>query len=401
MPASLLYHTNQITDIQVKNTEYHSSKVIFHSNYTPKKTFCPFCGHHEHHFKGNKVRVLRIAPIGLFDTFLRVKINRLKCNNCEKVWWPSLPFVNGKKRVTQSFERYVISLMNFATIEHTSKFLGVSWHLVKQIHKDYLKKEYVEPDLSLIRYIGVDEFSIKKGHNYMTTFINLETNEIIYAVEGRSIENVKSFFIKLEKEASNLEAIAMDMNAAYALAVKTYLTNVDIIYDRFHISALLSRAIDEIRRDQQAKCNKIGLQVLKGSRFLLLKNYEKLDPTKQDSLKELFKANMPLSMAHQMKEQLRLFWTRQSRMEGTKFLCCWIMDTLESGIKELERTGRTVLRHAEDILNYFKHRITNGKTEGVNNKIKTMKRQAYGFRDIEYFKLRLYNLHKTRHSFAR
>ena len=397
----MLYHTNQITDIQVKSTEYHGNRVVFHSNYTPKKLLCPCCGHHEHHFKGNKVRMLRIAPIGLFAAFLRLKINRLKCNNCGKVWWPSPSFVNGKRRVTQSFERYVISMMNFSTIEHTSKFLGVSWHLVKQIHKDYLKKEYVEPDLSVIRYIGVDEFSIRKGHDYMTIFINLETNEIIYAVEGRSVENVKSFFIKLNKEAFNLEAIAMDMNASYALAVKTYLADVDIIYDRFHISGLLSRSIDEIRREQQTKCNEIGLKVLKGSRFLLLKNYERLDPTKRDSLNELLKANMPLSVAHQMKEQLRLFWDRQSRIEGTKFLCCWIMDAVESGVKELEKTGRTILRHAQDILNYFKHRITNGKTEGVNNKIKTMKRQAYGFRDVKYFKLRLYNLHKTRYSFAR
>lgn len=97
---------------------------------------------------------------------------------------------------------------------------------------------------------------------------------------------------------------------------------------------------------------------------------------------------------------LRLFWTKQSSQEGSKFLCWWIMDAVESGIDELMKTGKTLLRRGEDLLNYFKHKITNGKTEGINNKIKTMKRQAYGFRDMEYFKLRIYCLHKTRYSFV-
>jgi transposase len=401
MSASLLYHTNQIENVQVKNIEYFAEKVIFDVLYTPKKTLCPCCGHAEATHKGRKIRKLRMAPMGNKKAWLIVETHRLRCCNCHHIWWPLLPFARAKRRITTSFEKYIIELMRFATIEHTAKFLGVSWSLVKDIHKSYLLQACKLPNLGAIRYIGVDEFSIRKGHEYMTIFIDLETGAIIHAVEGKSIDAVTPFMLQLKEHAIQLKAIAMDMNAAYASATRKYLPNIDIVFDRFHVVALLNTAIDEIRRDQQTKCNAVGLKVIKGMRFLLLSNYAKLDPKKQNSLKTLLEVNMPIAMAHTMKEQIRLFWTKLSIKEGACFLGWWIIDALESGVNELEKAGRTLLRHGKDMLNYFKHPITNGKTEGINNKIKTMKRQAYGFRDIEYFKLRLYNLHESGYSFAR
>lgn len=398
--STLLYHTNQVEDVQVLNEEYHSDRIIFKVIFVPKQPCCPCCDCKNIVSKGLKERKLRMAPLGNKMSFLFVKLHRLKCTNCEHVWWPSMPFVRGKKRVTLSFEKYVIELMRFATIEHTAKFLGVSWNLVKNIHKDHLKRIYERPNLKTLRYVGIDEFSIRKGHDYMTIFINLETGEIIHAVEGKSMESVTPFFLQLKEHAVMLKAIAMDMNAAYASSVKTHLPNVDVVFDRFHVVALLNTVIDEIRRDQQTKCNAVGLRVIKGMRFLLLGNYEKLDFKKQSSLQCLLDVNQPIALAHAMKEQIRLFWTKGTTTEGAKFLGWWIMDAVESGIKELQKTGRTLLRNWQGLVNYFKHPITNAKTEGINNKIKTMKRQAYGFRDIDYFKLRLYNLHKVRYSFG-
>ena len=399
MFASLLYHTNQITNIQEKSTDYFNDKIIFHALYEPSEPICPCCGYQEYSSKGSKHRKLRMAPLGNKAAFLYLEIFRLRCGNCDHLWWPPLPFVQGRKRVTISFEKYVINLMSFATIEHVANFLGVSWGLVKGIHKSHLQKEYCTVDFETLRYIGVDEFSIRKGHEYMTIFINLETGIIVHAVEGKSIDSVMPFLQQLKEKAPHLQAVAMDMNAAYASAVRKYLPGVDIVFDRFHVVGLLNTVIDEIRRDQQAKCNSVGLRAIKGMRFLLLSNYEKLNPKKQESLDCLLEINKPIATAHVMKEQIRLFWTKKTSKEGAHFLGWWIIDAFESGIKELKKVGKTLLRHGKDLLNYFKHRITNGKTEGINNKIKTMKRQAYGFRDMEYFKLRLYNLHKTRYSF--
>lgn len=400
MSALFLYHTNQIENVLVKRVEYCPDQVVYHVLYKPEKPLCPCCHYNEHISKDKKIRKLRMAPLGNLAAFLFVEIHRLKCINCECAFWPSMPFSQPKKRVTRSFERFVLRMMDFATVEHVAKFLGVSWGLVKNIHKTHLLREYRTPDLKSIRYIGVDEFSLRSGHEYMTIFINLETNEIIHAIEGKSINSITPFMLKLQSEATNLQAITMDMNAAYAAAVKKFLPKVDIVFDRFHVVALLNSVIDEIRREQQEKCNQIGLKVLKGCRFLLLCNYEKLDPKKVRSLECLLEVNTPIATAHAMKEQIRSFWTRATVEEGAQFLSCWLMDAFGSGIEGLVRAGKTLLRHGKDLLNYFKHRITNGKTEGINNKIKTMKRQAYGFRDMEYFKLRLYNLHKMRNSFV-
>jgi len=400
MPASLLYHTNQISDIQVKNVEYFDSKIVFHASFHPNKPSCPTCECTQHYLDGMKTRNLRIAPLGNKSSFLSLEIHRHKCTNCAQVWWPTIPFVRGKKRVTLSFENYVIRMMQFATIKHVANFLEASWGLIKGIHKDFLKREYAGIDYESLQYIGVDEFSISKGHQYMTIFINLRSGEILHAVEGKTIESVRPFLMDLAAKSKNIKAIAMDMNAAYASAVKLFLPGVDIVFDRFHVMGLLNTALEEIRRSQQNKCNQVGLKVLKGCRFLLLSNYENLNPKKRSSLASLFDVNSPLLTAHTMKEQIRLFWTKTTIQEGCKFLGWWIMDALESGIAELEKSGRTLLRHWKGLTNYFKHKITNGKTEGINNKIKTMKRQAYGFRDIEYFKLRLYNLHKVVHSFV-
>lgn len=400
MLTSLLYHTNQIEDVQVLNIEYHSKKVVFKAVYTPRKTICPRCGSKDNILKGSKERKLRMAPLGNNQAFLTVKLSRLKCTDCLRIWWPLMPFAKPKKRVTVSFEKYVINLMQFATIEHVSKFLGVSWSLVKNIHKDYLKQEYQNPDLGSVQYLGVDEFSIRKGHEYMTIFINLENGEIIHAVEGKSMESITPFLLRLKREAPQLKAMAMDMNAAYSSALKKHLPEVDVVFDRFHVVALLNTAVDEIRRDQQAKCNAVGIKAMKGMRFLLLKNYEKLGHERKTSLDYLLEVNQPIAVGHAMKEQIRLFWEKKTTKEGIRFLASWIMDAIETGIRELQKSGRTLLRHWIGMVNYFKHPITNAKTEGINNKIKTMKRQAYGFRDMEYFKLRLYSLHKARYSFA-
>ena len=401
MPASLLYHTNQIEDVQVLNREYHEDKILFEALLQPKKTLCPCCGNSESILKGLKLRRLRMAPLGNKMAFLNLRLHRLQCVNCLHVWWPPIPFVKPRKRYTTSFEKFVINLMGFATIEHVAKFLGVSWSLVKGIHKAYLQREYKSFDFTSLRYVGIDEFSIRKGHEYMTIFINLETGEIIHAVEGKSMGSVIPFLLELKEKALQLKAMAMDMNAAYASAVQNHLPDVDIVFDRFHVVALLNTAIEEIRRDQQAKCNEVGLRVIKGMRFLLLRNYEKLDSKRKSSLECLLEVNQPIALAHAMKEQIRQFWSKQTVKEGARFLAWWIMDTMESGIHELEKAGKTLLRHWQGLVNYFKHPITNAKTEGINNKIKTMKRQAYGFRDMEYFKLRLYSLHKVRYSFAR
>lgn len=140
--------------------------------------------------------------------------------------------------------------------------------------------------------------------------------------------------------------------------------------------------------------------MLKGNRFLLLRNYENLEPEFKNRLEAILEVNEPLFKAHALKEQFRLFWRQDSVQKAWVFLDQWILDAQATGIRKLRKMADTLNEHRIGLLNYFKHRISNAAAEGINNKIKTMKRQAYGFRDISYFKLRLYHLHEQRYAFV-
>ena len=251
-----------------------------------------------------------------------------------------------------------------------------------------------------LKYLGIDEFSLRKGHNYMTIFIDLQTGRIIKAVEGRSADDIQPFLKIIAAKAKKLKAVAMDMSRSYSRAVTEHLPHVDIVFDRYHIMALMNKAIETLRREQQRTLDDSDKKALKGCRFLLLHNYKTLENNRQVKLDALLKINKPLFAIHSMKEQLRLLWSQPNRQHAFQFLNQWIFDALAAGPKVLVKMGLTLLKHREGILNYFPYRITNASVEGTVNKIKTLKRQAYGFRDMEYFKLRLYHLHCQGYSLA-
>ena len=190
------------------------------------------------------------------------------------------------------------------------------------------------------------------------------------------------------------------MSASYANAVKEHLPKVAIVFDRYHVMALMNRKIDELRREQHHTLQADGKKLLKGSRYLLLRNYDTLSGERQSKLQDLLSVNQPLHVMHTMKEQLRLFWHQRTKSKAAAFLRQWCFDALISGVPQLISVGYTLIKRLWGLTSYYPHKISNGPLEGLNNKIKTMKRQAYGFRDMEYFTLRLYDLHTSRYAFA-
>jgi len=185
----------------------------------------------------------------------------------------------------------------------------------------------------------------------------------------------------------------MDMSKSYISAAQEFLPDIDIVFDRFHIMQMMNKALDTIRKQECSLLNKEDKKVLKGQRFLLLKNYSDLSEDDNISLNALFSVNIRLFQAHAIKEQLRLFWTKPKANGAAKFLFKWIDSAKRLKIEPLVKVANCLENNFYHIISYFRHKITNGKAEGLNNKIKTLKRQAYGFRDMEYFKLRLYHLH--------
>ncbi|NOX79639.1 MAG: ISL3 family transposase [Deltaproteobacteria bacterium] len=400
MSMSILYHAFGIKGVTYRSTYYLGNAVFFRVETTDHHVLCPKCGHRLCIFRGRKTRWLRMPPIGRKQAILELNMHRLQCKKCIHLWWPQFPFMQGMARYTRFFALTVLDLLRSWTIRAVAQYLHVSWDVVKKIHKSRLSTKYRKINLKDVKYIGVDEFSIRKHHKYMTIFIDLQTGRVLHAVEGTKKENLAPFLKTLSRRKKQLKAVAMDMSASFAAALKEYLPDVSVVFDRYHVMALMNRKIDSLRREQQRTLDAEGKRNLKGSRFLLLRNYHSLSEKYQTKLNTLLDANQTLFTMHLMKEQLRLFWRQGTRDRADKFFKQWCFDALMSGIKQLISVGITILRRRSSLLNYYPHRITNGPLEGLNNKIKTLKRQAYGFRDMEYFKLRLYDLHTSKYAFT-
>jgi transposase len=400
MSTSILYHAFGLRGIEYRATRFEGEHIVFEAEMTTRNIPCPACNNEKVVFKGNKWREFLMPTIGRKRCLLNLLLHRVRCTQCGHLWWPRLSFMVGKHTYVRSFALQVMDLLKIGTIQDVANFMRTGWDIVKNIHKMKLKSRYKSRPLKRVKYLGVDEFAIRKGHSYMTIFVDLKDGRIIHAVEGKSKDDIRPFLKRLKQHARKLKAIAMDMSASYFWAVREILPDVDVVFDRFHVMSLMSKAIDSFRREYQRTMSRAGRKLLKGSRFLLLGNYENLDADKRSRLDELLQLNEPLATMHIMKEQLRLFWDQKDRKSAESFLKNWCFEAMNSSIVQLTKVARTLMLYRTGILSYFDHRITNGPVEGLVNKIKTLKRQAYGYRDMEYFKLRLYHLHCQRYSLA-
>ena len=284
------------------------------------------------------------------------------------------------------------------TIEDVAYNLGMSWNTVKNIEKAYLKQYFSKPDLSNVRRIAIDEFAAAKGHVYMTVVMDLDTTRVLYVGEGRDQQSLKKFWKRIRKKKVNIKAVAMDMWPAYISSVLNNCPDADIVFDRFHIVKMLNTKLDEIRRDiyrDETQYNKRDL--LKGTRWLLLMNNANLKDKSKERLEEALRVNKPLAAAYYLKEELKLLWMQISLENALNFLEAWVARAYETGINKLREFANTLMAHRTGIINWYKHYISTAPLEGLNNKIKVLKRKAYGYRDIEFFRLKIYALHLSRY----
>jgi transposase len=289
------------------------------------------------------------------------------------------------------------------TIKDVAIHLNTSWDIVKDIQKRYLVKRFKSPRLKHLRTIAIDEISIGKGHRYLTVVLDLSTGAVVHVGDGKGADALTVFWKRLKRCKAKIKAVAIDMSPAYIGAVLDNLPKAAIVFDRFHVMKLYNDRLSELRRQLQRECqNPLQLEVLKGTRWLLLKNAENLvtDPEKNEKerLNQALKLNEPLAKAYYLKDELRQFWQQDSKEKAEQWLNQWIETARESKVPMLMKMANTLQGHRYGLLNWYDYPISTGPLEGTNNKIKTLQRQAYGFRDHEFFKLKIFALHETRYA---
>jgi transposase len=401
MSTSLLYHAFGVRGYQYTRTDYHDGQVTFTIRQDPKACRCPACGSTEVRPRGRVERRFRSVPIGSRATFVVLPIPRVQCQSCRVVRQVEVPFADPRRSYTNSFRRYALELSRRMTIRDVAMHLGVGWDVIKDIQKRDLSRRFARPKLKHLKRIAIDEIAVAKGHRYLTVVMDLESGAVVFVGDGKGADALKPFWKRLRPSKARIEAVAMDMSQAYLNAVSAHLPDAKIVFDRFHVVKLFNEKLSDLRRALYREATDVmRKKVLKGTRWLLLKNPENLDRKKGEKrqLEEALKLNRPLATAYYMKEDLRRFWEQPGKRFATTFLDGWVRRAEASGIKALQQMARTLAGHRTGLLAYYDAMITSGPMEGTNNKIKTMKRQAYGFRDREFFKLKILANHETKYA---
>jgi transposase len=400
MSTSLLYHAFGIRGYSYTRTDYPGGQTIFTIRQDPQTCRCSACGSPDVTSRGCVERRFRTLPIGGRATFVDLPIPRVECRACGAVRQVEVPFADPRRSYTRSFERYARELSRRMTIRDVAKHLGVAWDVIKDIQRRDLARRFAKPKLKHLRHIAIDEIAIAKGHRYLTVVLDLDSGAVAFVGDGKGADALKPFWKRLRSSQAKVEAVAMDMAPAYRAAVSTHLPAATIVFDRFHVMKLFNEKLSDLRRALYREAtDMLQKRVLKGTRWLLLKAAENLDEERDEKtkLEEALALNRSLAVAYYLKEDLRQFWEQPGKKFATVFLAGWIKRAEASGVRVLQQMAKTVASHRSGLLAYYDVMITSGPLEGTNNKIKTMKRQAYGFRDKEFLKLKILAIHETRY----
>ena len=336
-------------------------------------------------------RWVRDLPILDAQTHLCVQRFRVACPTCgpkvERLTWLEL-----YARVTQRLAESVSRLCRDATVQAAAEFYGLSWDTAKAIDKACLQRTLGEPDLSNVTLLALDEFAVKKGQRYATVFVEPTRKQVLWVCKGRSREDIRPFFEKLGEEGRRrIQAVAMDMNGAYEAEVQAQCPQARIVFDQFHVVAKYGReVIDEVRTQEAARQHDRGQrEVIKGSRWLLLRNGENLKRQDRVKLRELLRINRRLATVYILKDDLKRLWEYRMTSYAAQFWKEWRARALRSRIEPLKRFARRLTEKLYGLLAHCLFPLHTSLLEGIMNQIKVIKRKAFGFRDEMYFYLKI------------
>jgi transposase len=221
MSTSLLYHAFGIRGYQYTRTDYQGGQVIFSIRHEPQTCRCSACGSPQVQSRGRVERRFRTVPIGSRATFVVLPVPRVECQACGVVRQVKIPFADPRRSYTRSFERYALELGRRMTIRDVARHLGVGWDVIKDIQKRDLSRRFAKPKLKHLRHIAIDEIAVAKGHRYLTVVMDLDSGAVVFVGDGKGADALKPFWKRLRPSRAKIEAVAMDMSAAYRGAVST------------------------------------------------------------------------------------------------------------------------------------------------------------------------------------
>jgi transposase len=365
---------------------------------------CSRCGTPVSEIHDVSERRVRDLPILEWDTWLIVPRARLNCPRCG----PSVeavPWLDRYQRMTTRLAEKIARLATVLPIKQVAEWFGLSWSTVKEIDARHLAARLGPMNAETfgdLRLLAMDEFAIQRGHRYATVIVDALTKRVVWVGRGRGREDIRPFFEALGPEGcARIEAVVMDMNGSYAEEVRAHCPRAQLVYDLFHVVAKYGReVIDRVRVDETNRVARAAgpndqhtralRRVIKGSRWLLLRNRRTIQKrADRVRLKELLAANRALFTVYVLKDDLKQLWRYRYPGAARRFWRHWYRRALASRVAPLIRFARSLSGYIEGIVNHARYPLHTSFLEGINNRIKVIKRMAYGFRDDAYFFLKI------------
>ena len=356
--------------------------------YRPRCHVCEQPAQTVHSATRKFVRDLSLAD---FSLMLQIEYRKIWCGHCGGVRVEQLEFVDTHQRVTHRLAAYAAQLCKAGlSVEAVARHLDLDPKTVKTIDKAALEAEFGQTTYDGLKRLAMDEIAVKKGHNYMTVVLDYDTGRVVWMGEGRQNATINAFFEAMPTEVrEGIEAVAIDMWEPYINAVKRWCPQADVVFDLFHVVKAFNKVIDDIRNEEFRKASGDLRELLKGSKYLFLKNWGNLRRDGRVQLEEILDLNARLNTLYWLKDLLAHIWDYYYPGWAMKMLVEWCEVARQDGHPALVKFAEKLERHQYGIVSHCKHQIHTSKLEGVNNKIKVVKRIAYGFHDLEYFALKV------------
>jgi transposase len=380
--------------IDVENYYIFDDKIIFEVERHSEKAVCPRCGNESAHLHQNHPYFVRDLPV--MDRLVLLKVNRrqFKCECCGKPFSEALDFVDKRRKHTNRFSDKIVQQVVHSDVHTVGQQNDLSDEEVWSIIKHVSKKKVVI-DLTQLKRLGMDEIALRKGQkDFIVVLVDLERRILIGFVGSRKQKDIKKVLEEWGSEVlSQIVEVSIDLTGNYRGLIQKLLPDANIIADRFHVMQLVSNELNSAILNEKKASESVTdepkkkqiKEALKQSKYAILKPEERLTETQKQKLEEVKKASPLLAEMHQQKEEFRnIFETAKDWSEATFRLLDW----LENAEKNFERSVGTIKRWLSEITGYFDHRTTSGAVEGINNRLKLIKRLGYGFRNFENFALR-------------
>lgn len=330
--------------------------------------------------------------MGEHQVYLKINRRQFKCQNCKKPFTEDLNFIKRRRSYTKRFAEKIVEQVLKSNIRTVALQNNLTEDVVARMIKDVAEEKLEEKPKNL-KKLGLDEIALVKGHgNYCAVLVDLELHKLIGMLPSRKQEDLRSYLESWGQETlEKIEAVSIDLWKSYKSLIQDLIPQAEIIADRFHVQKTINTELDSKRKELKRKANNKKSQseniltVLNNSKYALLKNQANLTETQKNKLKEVKNQIPILGKMHALKEEFRKIldeshdWTT-----GLDELSDWLL----TASSLFPRSCQTIIRWFPQIMSYFETRITQGIVEGINNKLKLIKRSGYGFNNFENFKIR-------------